>query len=323
MVPTLDLNGKATSDRVRFVREFASAQDVKRKREHPEHPALDRTLDIIAGPKPVAIPVDVLQIPYAVTTDSGHRVFVTDVGARKVHVFDFGRLKYFVLEDGSDRLRQPMGVAADPAGNVYVTDASAGAILVYDAKGKFRHYLRNASESYFESPIGIAVDAATEHVYVCDSPRHMVIVLDKMGHILDRFGKRGGGTEPGEFRFPMQVVAAGGEIFILDSENRRVQILDVQGRFRREIKLDHADYRTGLAVDNDANIYVSDVNRVQVFNHEGRLLYEFGQRGKKAGEFDGASGLWVDSGHCLYVVDALNKRVQAFPIHGTSTNDCQ
>ena len=322
MVTTLDANGKATSERLRFVREFASAQDVKRKREHREHPVLDRSLDIIAGPKTKAIPLDVLQMPYAVTTDSGHRVLVTDVGARKVHVFDFGHLKYSVLED-SERLRQPMGVAADSQGDVYVTDVSSGAVLVYDAKGKFRHYLKKASESYFEAPTGIAVDPATEHVYVCDSPRHMVMVLDKMGHVLDRLGKRGGGTGPGEFRFPMQVVAAGGEIFILDLENRRVQILDIRGRFRREIKLDHVYYRTGLAVDNDLNIYVSNANEVQVFSHEGQLLYGFGQMGAKAGEFDWASGLWVDSGHCLYVVDAGNKRVQEFQVYGRTTSSCQ
>ncbi len=287
---------------------------------------LDRTLDIIAGSKPTEDRIDALQIPYAVTTDFEHRVFVTDVGLGKVHVFDFGHSKYSFLQDGGDRLRRPVGVAADREGNIYVTDSGSGAILIYDARGKFRRYLKQSkgSESYFQSPWGIAIDPATEHVYVCDSPRHMVIVLDKKGHVLDRFGKRGGGTRMGEFRYPTQIVAAAGEIVVLDSGNRRVQVLDVGGHFRREIRLDYADNRSGLAVDNDRNIYVSDavVNRVQVFDHNGRLLQAFGQMGTKAGEFDGASGLWVDTGHCLYVVDAQNKRVQAFEIQGPRTNGC-
>jgi DNA-binding beta-propeller fold protein YncE len=303
------------------VREFSSARDVKRA-----HPALDRTLDIIAGSKPAENRIDALQTPYAVTTDLEHRVFVTDVGLGKVHVFDFGHSKYSVLQGSGERLRRPVGVAADREGNVYVSDGSSGAVLVYDAKGKFRHYLKESkgSESYFQSPWGLAVDPATENVYVCDSPRHMVIVLDKRGHVLDRFGKRGGGTRAGEFRYPTQIVATGSEIVVLDSGNRRVQVLDVRGRFRREIKLDYADNRSGLAVDRDGHIYVSDavINRVQVLNHDGRFLQAFGEMGTKPGEFDGASGLWVDSGGCLYVADAQNKRVEAFEVQGPSTNGC-
>lgn len=321
MVPSINLDAKVTSERLHFVREFAFPQDVNRP-----HPVLDRTLDIIAGPKKNESPVDVLETPYAVTTDSAHRVFVTDITAKKVHVFDFGQSRYFLLRDDGDRLRRPVGVAADREGNVYVTDGGSGAILVYDSRGKFSRYLKpsRGSESYFETPTGIAVDPATEHVYVCDSPRHMVIVLDKKGHVLDRFGKRGGGTELGEFKYPTQLVATGREMVVLDSGNTRVQILDTRGHFRKEIKLEYTDNRSGLAVDKEGNVYVSDavLNRIQVFNHDGRLVYAFGQRGAKAGEFDGASGLWVDSGHCLYVVDARNKRIQAFQINETKTKAC-
>ncbi len=313
---------KGAPVRLSFAREFSSARDVRRA-----HPVLDRSLDIIAGPKTGEASTDILQAPYAVTTDSEHRVFVTDISARKVHIFDFGHSRYSFLQDKGDRLRQPVGVAADREGNVYVSDIGSGAILVFDARGKFRRYLRESkgTESYFQGPMGIAVDTATEHLYVCDSPRHMVIVLDKKGHVLDRFGRRGGGTQPGEFRYPTQLVATGGEIVVLDSGNRRVQILDVRGRFRREIRISDVDNRSGLAVDGEQNVYLSDavVNQVQVFNREGRLLYVFGQMGAKAGEFDGASGLWVDSGRCLYVVDKGNKRVQAFQIHGQNTKGCQ
>jgi len=320
--PSSNDGGKGTSEHLSFVREFSSAQDVKRA-----HPVLDRTLDIIAGPKQDGRALDILEIPYAVTTDSLHRVFVTDLSAKAVHVFDFVQGKYFRLEGSGDLLRRPVGVATDREDNVYVTDSSSGAILVFDSKGKFRRYLKESKgrESYFEAPLGLAVDAATDHIYVCDPPRHMVIVLDKKGHVLGRFGKRGGGTEPGEFRYPTQLVVAGDELVVLDSGNHRVQILDVRGHFRREIKVGYSDDRTGLAVDRDRNIYVTDamLSHFQVFNHDSQLLYEFGRRGKKAGEFNGASGMWIDSGHCLYVVDTQNKRVQAFQIDGEGTNGCQ
>jgi len=321
LAPSPNLDREVTFGELRFVREFASAQDVKR-----EHPVLDRALDIIAGPKTGEPPVDVLQAPYAVTTDSAHRVLVTDLGSKKVHIFDFGHSKYSRLQDSGDLLRSPVGVAADLAGNVYVADSGLGNVLVYDARGKFRRFLKGSKgrESYFEAPWGIAIDATTDRIYVSDSPRHMVIVFDKNGHLLNHFGQRGGGTGAGEFRFPTQLAAAGGEIVVLDSGNRRVQVLDAGGHFQHEFYVPDADRRSGLAMDEDGRIYVSDavVNRIQVFSREGRLLHTFGQMGTKAGEFEEAAGLWADSGRCLYVVDARNRRVQAFRIPATGANGC-
>jgi tripartite motif-containing protein 71 len=316
-------NTETTSpEHLSFVREFSSGQDVNREM----HPILNKTIDIIAGPKegePAA--ASALQRPYSVTTDSAHRVFVTDVGTGKVHVFDFVHSKYSLLH-GGDPLRSPLGVAADQDGDVYVSDSSLRTVLVYDSKGKFRRYLksRRGRESYFDAPRGIAVDRATDHIYVCDMPRHMVIMLDKKGRVLARFGKRGGGKGPGEFRYPTQVVAAGDEIVIYDSGNFRIQILDLRGHFRKEIRLADATSSAGVAVDKDGNLYVSDpqLDSLQVFNHDGRSLYEFGQIGKDAGQFNGISGIWVDSGRCLYVVDTQNKRVQLFQINGLGTSEC-
>jgi len=305
-----------------FVRMFSSAKDVNQEL----HPVLNRSFDILAGPKEPEPTIDAMQKPYSVTTDSAHRIFVTDVGAKVVHVFDFVHSTYSHLR-GGDRLRSPLGVAADHEGNVYVSDSLLQNILVYDPSGKFHRYLKKSrgNESYFDTPAGIAVDAATEHLYVCDTSRHLVIVLDARGHVLARLGKRFGGNGPGEFRYPTRVVAAGGEIAVLDLGNSRIQILDAQGHFLKEIKLGEPSDRSGLAMDNDMNIYVTDpyINRLQVFNHDGQPIYDFGGAGNDAGLFNGISGVWVDSGHCLYVVDTQNKRVQLFQIRGTSADGCQ
>ena len=319
--PGLYRTQKFASEHLSFVREFSSAQDVK----GVSHPILNKSVDIIAGPKEDGPATDILQQPYSITTDSSHRIFVTDLTGGTVHVFDFVQSKYSLLR-GGDPPRSPMGIGADREGNIYVSDSVLGTVLVYDSRGRFSHYLKQSSarESYFETPRGIAVDAATEHIYVCDNTRHMVIKLDKNGQVLARFGIRGGGNGPGEFRRPTQVVVGGDEIFVFDSGNFRIQILDMQGHFRKEIRLAAAGNRAGLAVDNERNVYVSDplLNHIQVFNHDGKLLYEFGEQGKEPGQFNGISGIWVDSGHCLYTADTHNKRVQLFRINGRDANGC-
>jgi hypothetical protein len=64
---------------LRFVREFLSADDVRR-----EHPIFDRSFDIVAGPAELLAASDKLVAPYSVATDSTHHVFVADTeGGRR------------------------------------------------------------------------------------------------------------------------------------------------------------------------------------------------------------------------------------------------
>ena len=314
---TLSTDGGAekTPPHLTFVRAFSSVQDVKRDM----HPELNRSLDIIAGPKEAQPVTYSMNQPYGVTSDSSHRIYVTDIGAGEVHVFDFVHSHYSLLR-GGEHLRTPFGIAADPEGNVYVSDTDLQTILVYDPRGKFTHYIkkRRGNESYFAAPWGIAVDPVMQHIYVCDRLRHMVFILDKKGRILRRIGKRFGGDGPGEFRYPTQVIAAGAEIAVLDLGNLRIQILDAQGQFRKEIKLGYTNNGAGLAMDKEGNFYVTDplVNQLRIFDHDGQLLYESRKDGSEAGQFDGMSGIWVDSGRCLYIADTHNKRVQLFQITG-------
>jgi hypothetical protein len=312
----------ATSVPLSFVREFSSSEDVK----GISHPILNKALDIVAGPKdPSPPPESMLLQPHAVTTDLNRRIFVTDITGGVVHVFDFANHEYWLLGAGN-HLRSPLGIATDRDGNIYVSDSSLQTVFVYDSKGKFLHNLKKprGDESYFDAPRGIAIDQVTEHIYVCDTPRHMLIILDKKGHVISTLGKRGGGSAPAEFKYPTQVVARAGEIFVLDVGNSRVQILDQRGQFRREIRLANIDSRAGLAVDGEGKIYVTDpeIEHLQVFDHDGHFLYSFGQPGASAGQFNWISGAWVDSGSCLYVVDSENKRVQLFQIPGERAGGC-
>ena len=311
-----------TSVQLSFVREFSSAEDVK----GISHPILNKALDIVAGPKDPSPPPDSMLVqPHAVTTDSSRRIFVTDITGGVVHVFDFANREYWLLGAGN-HLRSPLGITTDADGNVYVSDSSLRTVFVYDSRGKFLHYLKKprGNESYFDAPRGIAIDPVTEHVYVCDTPRHMVIVLDKKGHVVATLGKRGGGSAPGEFKNPTQVVARAGEIFVLDVGNSRVQILDQRDHFQKEIPIANVDNRTGLAVDGEGKIYVTDpeIEHIQAFDHDGHFISSFGGPGAGAGQFNWISGAWVDSGHCLYAVDSQNKRVQVFDISGVHAGGC-
>ena len=298
-----------------FVRVFSSADDVRR-----EHAILDRTLDIIAGPADPETRVDALQSPSAVVTDSNQRIFVADPGAKTVHIFDFVHSKYDRLDRHGDRLHAPIALAVDAQDNLYVVDQSSRTVLVYDSAGKFRRYLGKlrGGEAYFDSPAGIAIDKATGHIYVCDRQRHMIVVMDQRGRVIRKLGNRGGGDRPGEFRLPGSMVVAGGELFVVDAGNTRLQVFDAAGHFLRVIQLAYADHRTGLASDNQGDIYVSDpvLNQIQVVGHEGQMLHAFDPSTVKGANFSHPSGMWIDASRSLYVVDSQSNRVGEFQING-------
>lgn len=262
--------------------------------------------------------MDALQSPTAVATDSKQRVFVADPGAHVVHVFDFIRSKYGRLDARGARLHVPTSLSVDGQDNLYVVDQSSRTVLVYDSGGRFHRELGKlrGGESYFDSPAGIAVDRATGRIYVCDRLGHMIFVLDEKGRLIQKLGNRGGGERPGEFRLPSEVVVVGRELFVLDAGNMRIQVLDTGGRFLRDINLAYADLRTGLAVDNQDHIYVSDpvLNKIQVFYHDGQMLYTFDANTMKGPNFGHPSGMWADAGHSLYVVDSQSHCIGMFEI---------
>jgi DNA-binding beta-propeller fold protein YncE len=176
---------KQSSDPLTFVRQFSASQDVKRT-----HPVVDKTLDIVAGPKAETQTNDVLQSPRAIAADADKRVFVLDAGSHAVHVFDFARAKYSLMR-ADDRMQSPVGIAADQQGTLYVTDKKSRSVLVFDPRGKFSRELMKTqgNESYFEGLRGIAIHRPSGRLYVCDGPRSMVIMLDQRGKVLGHIGK--------------------------------------------------------------------------------------------------------------------------------------
>ncbi len=48
-------------------------------------------------------------------------------------------------------------------------------------------------EGYFKRPTGIAVDSAAQRIYVTDTLRDKIFVLDMQGNILQTIGKKGDG----------------------------------------------------------------------------------------------------------------------------------
>ena len=75
---------------------------------------------------------------------------------------------------------------------------------------------------------------------------------------------------------------------------------------------------TSVALDKSGNTYVADewLNRITVFDKNGRCIGKWGTPGDGDGEINCPSGLAFDSEDNLYLVDSENHRVQLFTKEG-------
>ena len=276
----------------------------------------------------------VLRTPQHLTTDSQHRVILSDPGIPAVHVLDpKGKGSFSILGGQGRRLQSPAGVAVDGEDNIYVADSQRGMVLVYDQYGRFVRLIGDVhGENQYQHPSGIAIDRKAGHLYLADSPRHLIFMLDLKGNLLKRVGKQWDDSGRGElkqrnkvgpeaFDYPTEIVLGDQEIAVLDRGGTRVQIMDLEcnllGGFSvRNATYQSADRESGLGVDQEGDIYFSDVgaSEVRVYSRNGELLASFGHPGSRMGEFSAPRGLWIDASNLLYVVDTANVRVQLFQL---------
>ena len=139
--------------------------------------------------------------PYSIATDSRGRIIVTDPGAAGVHIFDFtaaqvqvhpapGRDKDTMLDAAMRRRRCPGQHLCNRLGCGRDFCLRRQAESISRAIGSLK-----GGEGYFKRPTGIAVDSAAQRIYVTDTLRDQVFVLDMQGNVLadHRQDRRGRG----------------------------------------------------------------------------------------------------------------------------------
>ncbi len=133
------------------------------------------------------------------------------------------------------------------------------------------------------------------------------------------------GPGPDAYASPVHGIAVSndGIVYVVDRANRRVQLFTPQGKYLKQMFLNRAgpgsDSVTGLAFSADPAqryLYLADFgnSRIAVVDRKSlKVLYQFGVRGSKPGEFQGAHHIAVDSKGNLYVAEvAPGNRAQKF-----------
>lgn len=262
-----------------------------------------------------------LAAPQRVTTDSNARVIVADPSGASVHVLSEGR-SFRILTGESRRVQTPAGVAVDAESNIYIADADRGVVAVYDSAGRFLRYIGDLhGETLFYRPAGLAIDRRTARLYVIDTDRNEMFIMDTVGHEIGRASRSNSQAGRVELQAPTEVAVGDGEVAILDAGGTRVWLAGLDGTPLSQFKIGNyrpndAAGRAGIAIDSTGNIYVTDRRDgfVCVYGIDGHLLASFGHPGENTGEIRVPAGLWIDSQSRMYVSDENNRRVEVFQL---------
>lgn len=265
---------------------------------------------LVAGATP---PVE-LQRPQSGAVDEKGRIYVTDISRQAVFVFDAatGKLDVWEKAEGLANFVAPVAAAA-ANGTVYVTDAELGIVARLSRDGATS---RAVGRGTLKRPTGVALDATG--LYVCDTAAHDIKVFDAAGTLTRVIGRRGEG--PAEFNFPTHLAIADGFLYVADTMNSRIQVLEAaSGRFVRQfgtrgLYVGNLVRPKGVAVDTEGNVYVVESyhDHLLVFDRRGNFLMGIGGVGVGSGKFYLPAGVWTDRLNRVFVADMFNGRVVLF-----------
>lgn len=168
---------------------------------------------------------------------------------------------------GNYQVNLPSGITLDKDRNFYVVDRDNHRVQKFNSSGAYLRTFGNGTQGsgpyQFNLPYAVAVDGSG-NVYVSDAFNHRVQKFDGNGNYVRTFGSFG--TGPGQFNIADSVaVASTGDLFIVDRLNERVQQLNADGDFIRSFSGAPLDFPSGLALDDEDNLYVADYDAKAVF----------------------------------------------------------
>lgn len=196
---------------------------------------------------------------------------------------------------------------------------------------------RGSALGQFDTPVGITSSDDEELIYVVDSLNLRVERFTTDGEFVGVWN----GEEDPNLAFaqafnsgPTGIAFEDDLIYVADTWNHRVVIVDRAGQFVRELgqRGANADLndgsdpseQTGLffgprdVAVHDGEIYVTDTGneRVQVFAGDGTFLRAFGGYGSEPGQLIEPVGIAIDDDGLVYVADSGNRRLSVFEADG-------
>ena len=213
-------------------------------------------------------------------------------------------------------------------GNVYVIERDAHRVVKLSPKlDKFLLQIgttgqKGTDATHLDLPSGVAVLKSGNIIITDGYGNNRVLLYDKTGKLLKQVGKGAGGpndkgTGAGEWHLPHKLaVDAQENLYIIDRENKRLQVFDKDLNYIREIKNEWNPWDIGISrKGTDGYAFIADhllerVHKMQI--SDGKLVATWGSQGLGPGQFDWVHAVVVDSHGAVYAADTYGQRLQKF-----------
>ena len=320
-------------------------------------------------PDPVKLPPDLyLGEATGVAVNSKGHIFVLSrgnttgpaYGAAAAQLLEFGPHGDFLREIGHNLYAWSFAhaVKVDREDNIWVADKGSDMVIKFNPQGRVVMVFGRKQEASDEktaplphpkpplAPIDGMFRQVTDmawdkagNIYISDGYINSRIAkFDKNGKWIKSFGEPGDG--PGQFNTPHNIaIDADDHIYVADRGNRRIQVLDTDGKFLRQITIDvpfdanalpaignkpalpitgaqtmapGAPWTVCITPGPNPALFTSDgyPGRIYKLSLDGKVLGVFGESGKQPGQFGWIHGIACPSENEIYVSELLNWRVQ-------------
>ncbi len=270
--------------------------------------------------------------PFGIALDGDDTVFISDPMNHRIQKFTpEGELLAAWGTYGRDQGQfiAPQGIDVDRDGNVYVADFLNDRIQKFTPEGAFITAWTTRTNGWwlYSTPRALAVDREADCVYV----HHASLTPPNLYYTcIQKF------TTDGMFMDQWPFIWLDALEMAIDSKHNLyvpatiigpVQIFNAGGDLVDQIHTCPPDdvfcTTTGIALDNDGHIYVSDSlhHAIRKFKQDGTLITSIVLEGRDDfGVRPSPYGLAIDSGGTIYVADAANDCIKKYsPVSSTTT----
>ncbi len=302
--------------------------------------------------------------PQGVATDAAGNLYIADTQNNVVRkVASNGVITTFAgtgvagsSGDGGQaaaaQLSKPQSVAVDSTGNVYIADTQNNRVREVTMDGSINTFAGNGNGGYsgdggpavsaqLNQPYGLAFDGSGS-LYIADFNNSRVRKVTPDGNIATVAGNGGtffagdgGPAVSSSLNRPQSVaVDSSGNLYIADTQNNRVRMVDSNGIITTIAGVGSAGSSGdggpavkaqlavpgSVAVDSDGNLYIGDSNaRVRKVSPDGTIItiagtgvtgYSGDAGPAASAQLDGPFGLALDTAGNLYLADSGNNAVR-------------
>jgi DNA-binding beta-propeller fold protein YncE len=288
-----------------------------------------------------------------VARNSKGHVFVYTRSGESSRLFEFDETGKFVREIGRGvyGFQMAHAVRVDPQDNIWVVDEGTDTVMKFNPAGRIEMVLGRRPEAEqgliatpprgtppppagrytFGRPTDIAWDAAG-NIFIADGYNNSrVVKYDKNGRFIRSVGTRG--TAPSQMNTPHSIqVDAGGNVYVADRGNRRIQVFSNDLVLRAIYDNVGAPWALCITPGPHQYLYSSNSNpdnnnatisavtgEIYKMELDGTVLGKFGVPGKQLGQFGTVHAIDCKVDNELIVGEITSWRVQKLMLKPTAT----